>query len=45
MRAIEELFKDQTDVWMEVWNEPYNWDNQNGYSHDLWLRQKPDTLL
>ena len=44
MRAIAEHFKDQTDVWIEVWNEPYNWDNQNGYSHDLWLSDMQDMV-
>jgi mannan endo-1,4-beta-mannosidase len=29
-------FKDQPDVWIQVWNEPFHWDNQNGYSHALW---------
>ncbi len=44
MRQIAEHFKDQTDVWIEVWNEPYNWDNQNGYSHDLWLSDMQDMV-
>lgn len=37
MQAIAAHFKDQTDVWIEVWNEPFHWNNQNGYSHALWL--------
>lgn len=37
MKAIAQHFKDQPDVWVEVWNEPFHWNNENGYSHDLWL--------
>lgn len=37
MRAIAEHFKEQPDVWIEVWNEPYHFNNENGYSHFLWL--------
>lgn len=38
MKQIAEHFKNQTDVWIQVWNEPYHWDNKNGYNHELWLR-------
>lgn len=37
MQQIAKHFKNQSDVWIEVWNEPYHWNNQNNYSHDLWL--------
>lgn len=37
-RAIANQFKNQPDVWLEVWNEPYWWDRSHGYSDDLWLR-------
>jgi mannan endo-1,4-beta-mannosidase len=37
MRAIAEQFKNQPDVWIEVWNEPYHFNNENGYTHYLWL--------
>ncbi len=30
-------FKDQPDVWLEVWNEPYRYDRTDGYSDDIWL--------
>ncbi|HWH72032.1 MAG TPA: cellulase family glycosylhydrolase, partial [Candidatus Sulfotelmatobacter sp.] len=30
-------FKDQPDVWFELWNEPYDWQGGNGYSEALWL--------
>jgi mannan endo-1,4-beta-mannosidase len=44
MRAIAEHFKDQPDVWIEVWNEPYHWNNENGYSHSLWLKDQKDMV-
>ena len=44
MRGIAEHFKDQPDVWIEVWNEPYHWNNKNGYSHDLWLKDQEDMV-
>lgn len=37
MQEIASHFRDQPDVWIEVWNEPFHWDNQNNYSHELWL--------
>ena len=37
MRLLAAHFKDQPDVWIEVWNEPYSWQNANGYSDDKWL--------
>jgi mannan endo-1,4-beta-mannosidase len=30
-------FKDQNDVWIEVWNEPYNYNRTDGYTDQLWL--------
>jgi mannan endo-1,4-beta-mannosidase len=30
-------FKNQSDVWIEVWNEPYRWDRADGYTDDIWL--------
>jgi len=35
MQAIAHQFKDQQDVWIEVWNEPYRWNNR-GYTHEIW---------
>ena len=32
MQAIAQHFSDQPDVWIEVWNEPFHWNNQNNYS-------------
>lgn len=29
-------FKDQPDVWIEVWNEPYRYDRADGYTDDIW---------
>lgn len=39
LRDLTIHFKDQPDVWIEVWNEPFHWNNENGYSHDLWLSE------
>jgi mannan endo-1,4-beta-mannosidase len=36
-RAIANQFKNQPDVWFEVWNEPYWYDRSHGYSDALWL--------
>ncbi len=36
-RAIAKQFKNQPDVWLEVWNEPYWYDRSHGYSDALWL--------
>ena len=44
MKRIAKHFKNQPDVWIEVWNEPYHWNNENGYSHDLWLRDMKDMV-
>jgi len=44
MKQIAEHFKDQTDVWIEVWNEPYHWNNENGYSHELWLKDMEEMV-
>jgi mannan endo-1,4-beta-mannosidase len=30
-------FKNQPDVWLEVWNEPYRYDRTDGYNDDIWL--------
>jgi mannan endo-1,4-beta-mannosidase len=30
-------FKDQPDVWIELWNEPYRWDRTDGYTDEIWL--------
>ncbi len=32
-------FKDQPDVWLEVWNEPYRYDRADGYTDDMWVNQ------
>lgn len=29
-------FKDQDDVWLEVWNEPYTFDRSDGYTDATW---------
>jgi mannan endo-1,4-beta-mannosidase len=44
MKRIAEHFKNQPDVWVEVWNEPYHWNNENGYIHDLWLKDMKDMV-
>ena len=30
-------FKDQQDVWIEIWNEPYRYDRADGYTDDMWF--------
>ena len=44
MKDIANHFKNQPDVWIEVWNEPYHWNNENGYSHELWLKDQKDMV-
>ena len=29
-------FKNQSDVWLEVWNEPYRYDRADGYTDNIW---------
>jgi mannan endo-1,4-beta-mannosidase len=36
-QAIAALFKNQTDVWFGVWNEPYNWKKEQTASSQQWL--------
>ncbi|MGB1448785.1 MAG: cellulase family glycosylhydrolase [Flavobacteriaceae bacterium] len=44
MQAIARHFHDQPDVWIEVWNEPFHWNNENNYSHTLWLTSMEDMV-
>ena len=44
MRQWATHFKDQPDVWLEVWNESYKWNRSNGYSDDMWLRDMTDMV-
>jgi mannan endo-1,4-beta-mannosidase len=44
MKQIAEHFKDQPDVWIQLWNEPYHWNNKNGYSHQLWLNDMKEMV-
>ena len=37
LRAWANQFKDQSDVWIEPWNEPYRYDRADGYTDDSWL--------
>lgn len=30
-------FKNQSDVWIEVWNEPYRYDRTDGYTDAIWM--------
>jgi len=30
-------FKSQSDVWIEVWNEPYRFDRTDGYTDEIWF--------
>jgi len=44
MRAIAAEFRDEPDVWLEVWNEPYWWQGGRGYSDALWLSDMQDMV-
>lgn len=44
MREIATLFKDEMDVFLELWNEPYYWDNSHGYSDSLWESDARDMI-
>lgn len=44
LREIADFFKGQDDVWIQVWNEPYHYNNENGYSHELWLADHEDMV-
>jgi mannan endo-1,4-beta-mannosidase len=37
-------FKTQPDVWLELWNEPYRYDRQDGYTDDIWLNDMKELL-
>lgn len=37
-------FKDQPDVWLEVWNEPYRYDRADGYTDDIWKSDMTELL-
>jgi len=37
-------FKDQPDVWLEVWNEPYRYDRTDGYTDDIWMNDMNDLV-
>jgi len=30
------FIKDQTDVWINPWNEPYSWEGLDGYTNAMW---------
>ena len=32
-------FKNQPDVWLELWNEPYRYDRADGYTDDIWFKE------
>jgi mannan endo-1,4-beta-mannosidase len=35
-------FKNQQDVWIELWNEPYRYDRADGYTDDIWVSDMND---
>jgi mannan endo-1,4-beta-mannosidase len=41
LAAIAAAFAGQTDVWIEVWNEPYPWTN-TGFTESQWLSDMND---
>ncbi len=44
MKLMAQQFKGQSDVWIEIWNEPYSWNNTNGYTDALWLKDVTDMV-
>jgi mannan endo-1,4-beta-mannosidase len=38
LQAVATEFRNEPDVWIELWNEPYWFTGGNGYSPDVWLR-------
>jgi mannan endo-1,4-beta-mannosidase len=44
MRAIATEFRDEPDVWLEVWNEPYWWQGGRGFTEALWLSDMQDMV-
>jgi hypothetical protein len=44
MKEIAALFKDEMDDFLELWNEPYYWDNSHGYSDNLWESDARDMI-
>jgi len=36
-KQIATLFANQTDVWFEIWNEPYDWKKENTANSAQWL--------
>ena len=44
MRAIAAEFRNEPDVWLEVWNEPYWWQGGRGYTDALWLSDMQDMV-
>jgi len=30
------FIKNKTDVWINPWNEPYDWEGKGGYTNDMW---------
>ncbi len=37
-------FKNQPDVWIEVWNEPYAWNRTDGYTDNIWVSDMNDLV-
>ncbi len=37
-------FKDQSDVWIEPWNEPYRYDRNDGYSDEIWMNDMTEMV-
>lgn len=44
LREIAEHFKNQPDVWIHLWNEPYHYNNENGYTDERWLSDHIDMV-
>jgi mannan endo-1,4-beta-mannosidase len=44
MQEWAAYFKNQPNVWLEVWNEPYRYDRADGYTDDIWYNDMNDMV-
>lgn len=44
LQAWALYFKNQPDVWIEVWNEPYRFDRADGYTDEVWEKDMEELV-
>ncbi|GEM54989.1 glycosyl hydrolase family 5 [Flavobacterium branchiophilum NBRC 15030 = ATCC 35035] len=44
LQAWATHFKEQNDVWIEVWNEPYRYDRADGYTDAIWFEDMSELV-